>query len=187
MATKISAISNAFLLIGDKTINSLDEDSRRATVAANLYDSIYQTELVSHPWTFARKMQSLALTTETPVTDEWKLIYQLPSDLISVYRVYPRSDYEIYGDKIYSNTNNLTLDYFARVDESAWPPYFEKLMHFALAKDFAIPIRENASLAQYLDGLYIGQGQKSRAVDSKQRPQRQIQSKPFIEARYTQG
>jgi len=184
MATKIGTISNALLLIGDKTINSLDEGSFRATVASNLYDNIYESELMSHPWGFCRKMQTLALTTQTPVTSEWRNIYQIPTDLISIFRVHPRSDYEIYGDKIYSNQPSLVLDYHSKIPESQWPNYFAKLMEYALAKEFAIPIREDTGMAQLMNQLYIGQGQKSRAVESKQRIQRPIQSQPFIQARY---
>jgi hypothetical protein len=184
MATKIGTISNALLRIGDDTINSLDEGSQRAKVAANLYDNIYESELISHTWSWSRKIQALNLTTDVPPTDEWRFIYQIPTDLIQVFRIYPGSDYEIYGDKIYSNTSNLALDYYARVSESVWPDYFATLMELALAKAFAIPIRENTDMAQVMNQEYLAQGQKARAVESKQRIQRPIQSRPLIEARY---
>ena len=88
------------------------------------------------------------------------------------------------GDKIYSNQPSLVLDYHSKIPESRWPNYFAKLMEYALAKEFAIQIREDTGMAQLMNQLYVGQGQKSRAVESKQRIQRPIQSQPFIQARY---
>jgi hypothetical protein len=183
MATKLDTISNALLRIGDKTINSLDEGSFRATVASSLYDNIYESELSSHTWGFARSLSTLARTTTAPIIDKWNYIYQLPSDLITILTFYPRSDYEIYGDKIYSNQQSLQLDYYAKVSETLWPGYFAKLMEYALAKEFAIPIRENTSTSELMYKMYLGQGQRARALDSKQRMQRQIQDSPFLEVR----
>jgi hypothetical protein len=183
MATKLNTISNALLLIGDQTINSLDEGSFRATVATNLYDNIYEAELASHTWGFARKLGNLSQTTSAPIVDKWKYIYQLPTDLISILTFYSRGDYEVYGDKIYSNQKTLTIDYYAKVSETLWPGYFAKLMEYALAKEFAIPIRENTSTADLMYKMYLGMGQKARALDSKQRIPRPIQDAPFLNAR----
>jgi len=185
MATKIGTISNALLLIGDTPLNSLDEPGYRTQVCSNLYDNIYESELISHTWGFARKLQQLNLTTDVPVIGTWTKIYQCPTDLISIMRVVPATDYEIYGDKIYSNAPSLTLDYYSRIDESMWPNYFAKLMEYALAKEIAIPLREDTQAAQLFYNLYKQVGQKARAVESKQRIQRAIQDQPFIDVRYS--
>ena len=66
MATKVSICSNALLLLGDKTINSLDEGTDRASLASNLYDSVRDSLLRSHPWNCAVKRVILAPDTETP-------------------------------------------------------------------------------------------------------------------------
>jgi len=184
MATKIDTISNALLLIGDKPLNSLNEPGYRAQVVSNLYDNIYESELISHTWAFARKLQQLALTTIEPAIGQWTTVYQLPTDLISVMRVVPSVDYEIYGDKLYCNVGELTLDYYSKIDESMWPGYFAKLMEYAIAKEIAIPIREDSNAAQLFYSLYLKVGQKARAEESKQRIQRPIQSRPFIDRRY---
>ena len=184
MATKISTISNALLLIGDKPINSLTEGSYRAQVAAGLYDSVYESVLASHPWFFARTLVELAKTTETSELPTWNNIFQMPTDLITMIRIYPSSDYEIYGNKIYSNATSLTIDYIAKVQEATWPGYFEKLMQWALASEFIIPIREDVGASQIITQKYLGQGQVARALDSKQKIQRPIQSQPFIQSRF---
>ena len=81
MATKIDLVSAALVLIGDTPINSLIGNSRSQQVANALYDSIVQNELTKHRWGFARAKAQLALTTDTPVDQEWQSIYQLPADI----------------------------------------------------------------------------------------------------------
>jgi hypothetical protein len=183
MASKINVISNALLLIGDKTISTLNEGTARALVASNLYDSIYESELASHPWGFARTLATLSLTTQASEIDTWDNVYQLPTDFITLYRFHPIGDYEVYGDKIYTNLTNVTIDYTAKVQEAGWPGYFQAMMQYALAKDFAVSIRENTEMASYMTKMYLGAAQKARAYDSKQKIQRPIQSAPFLEVR----
>lgn len=183
MATKINTISNALLLIGDDTINNLADGSQRGRVASALYDNIYEAELSTHPWYFARAVSQLAKLTEASTIDRWRNIFQLPTDLISIITFNPSSDYEIYGNKVYSNMNTLQIDYIAKVSESKWPGYFAKLMEYALAKEFAIPIRENTTTSELMYKMYLGMGQKARALDSKQKIQRPIQSTPFLNVR----
>lgn len=182
MASKIDTISNALILIGDKPLNSLAEGSYRSTVAANLYDSTYEAELSTHTWFFARRVIQLAKLPDPPLLDKWQSQYQLPPDMITLIKIDPRIDYELYGDKMYTNgnTQKFVLDYIAKVPESTWPDYFKELMQFALAYKFAIPIRENTSTQQAMYQLYQGQGQKARATDSKQKIQRPIQDAPYL-------
>jgi len=105
MASKIDLISNALILIGDTPINALTGGSRRETVANNLYDNIVQNELTKHRWGFARRKAQISLLTDTPVDPNgWRSIYQLPTDLLFLITVTPDSNYQIYGDKVYSNS-----------------------------------------------------------------------------------
>ena len=89
MAEKIKLISNALILIGDLPVTSLSGNTRAETVANNLYDNIVQAEMSKHRWGFARRLAQLALTTETPVGNDYKNIYQLPADLINVVKLDP--------------------------------------------------------------------------------------------------
>jgi len=112
MATKIDLVSAALVLIGDTPINSLIGNSRAQQVANALYDSIVQNELTKHRWGFARAKAQLALTTDTPVDQEWQSIYQLPADILFLIKLYPSVNYQIYGNKVYTNNNGpLYCDY----------------------------------------------------------------------------
>ena len=111
MATKIDLVSAALVLIGDTPINSLIGNSRSQQVANTLYDSIVNNELTKHRWGFARSKAQLSLTTDTPIDQEWQSIYQLPSDILFLIKLYPSVNYQIYGSKVYTNnTGKLSCD-----------------------------------------------------------------------------
>ena len=185
MASKISLISNALLLIGDNTINSLTGSSKAQTTAANLYDNIVQNELSKHRWSFARTKAQISLTTDTPIDLEWKSIYQLPSNMLVFIKTYPQASYQLLGDKLYTNVSGkLVCEYIANVAESTWPTYFAKMIEYALAKDFATSIRDSSASRQEMSNEYIIASRMARFTDSQQRPVEQIRDRPFIDVRY---
>ena len=185
MASKIQLISNALILIGDLPITSLSGNSRAETVASNLYDNIVQNELSKFRWGFARKQAQLSLTVDTPIGTEWQSIYQLPADMLVLIKLDPSIPYQILGDKVYCNySGNLYCDYVANVSETEWPPYFAKMIEYALAMDFAPSIRDSAASMQTLSQQYLISSRMARYTDSQQHPQTPIQDQPFINVRY---
>lgn len=186
MASKIDIISNALILIGDTPINSLTGNDRRQVVASNLYDNIKLSELSKHYWGFAQREAQLAKLVSTPTSDRWNSIYQLPTDLVLLINVYPNVPYKVVGKQIYTNLNGgkFTVDYVANVPESEWPPFFVKMMEYALAKDFATSIRDSASARAEMTNEYVNASRMARFADSQQRTQVSMQISPFTSVRY---
>lgn len=185
MASKIDLISNALILIGDNPLNTLVGNSRAQTVAVNLYDNIVQNELSKHRWGFARRKAQLSLTTEVPLDNDFKSIYQLPTDLLTLIKLNPNTSYQVYGSKVYSNlTQALYCDYVANVSEANWPIYFSKMIEYALAKDFATSIRDSSSSRAEMSNEYVIASRMARFTDSQQHPQTAIVDRPFINVRF---
>jgi len=69
MATSVSICSNALLRLGAQTIASLSESNDRARLAANLYETVRDSTLRSHPWNCAVKRVVLAPDTDVPAFD----------------------------------------------------------------------------------------------------------------------
>lgn len=185
MASKIDLISSALVLIGDAPVNSLATAGRAQEVANSLYDRTVANELSKFRWGFARAKAQLSLTTDTPVDTEWKSIYQLPTDLITLIKVYPNSRYQIYGDKVYSNSSDaLYCDYIYDVAESEWPEYFAQIVMYALAIDFATSIRDSSSIVGEMAARYNDAARMARYTDSQQHPQTPVQHRPFIDVRF---
>mgnify|MGYP003126767478 FL=1 len=184
MATKIELISNALILIGDLPITSLDGNTRAQTVANNLYDNIVQSELTKFTWGFARKKAQIDLTVDSPVGTEWQSIYQLPADMLFLIRVNPLVPYNLYGDKLYTNTKSaLYVDYIYNAPESTWPVYFSKMIEYALAMDFAPSIRDSGGAMDANARQYVNASRMARYTDSQQRPVEPLASNPFVNVR----
>jgi len=179
MAQKIEIISNAMILIGASPISSLTEGTE-GVVANALYENTYKGLLASHSWRFATKKVSLSRLTDAPL-NEFKYQFQLPTDIINVYKVYGGADYEIYGDKLYSDYQEVEIDYRFRVDETLLPDYFALTLQFLLATQFAIPITDNSQRAGVYEGLYERQLSRAKNVDSSSRPQDAIQHSPLTD------
>ena len=182
MATNVSMSSNALLRIGHSEINSFSDAGAGAKVASNLYQTVYESELTSHPWRFSVGKVALSQLTAAPL-NEWTYAYQLPGTLMTVLRTYPRTDFEIYEDKIYCNVNTLDIDYTFKPSESALPPHFVKLMELRLASEFAVAVTNNRALSETYKIMADEQMLVAANLDSRQRPNQAIASSPFTDVR----
>lgn len=194
--TKISWISAALILCGEKPLNSLTDPRYGSAVGAALFDMSYEEELQSNRWRFACKKGQLSRVNVVP-PNEWQYCFQLPPDMllpIGFWGVNPDRSYEIYSDVIYTNmTSNpgavnstapvLTFDYLFKPDPSTVPSYFSLLMVYKLARDMIKPVTEGDTAASAMATKYNQQRGRSLFADAQGRPNRPIQNNPFVQVR----
>ena len=194
--TKLSMISAALVLCGEKPMNSLTDPRYGAAVGAALFDMVYENELQSNRWRFACKKAQLAQLNVVP-PNEWLYAFQLPTDMllpIGFWAAGTDRTYEIYGNVIYSNvTSNpgpinstapvLTFDYMFKPDPATVPSYFSLLMTYALAKDMFKPVTASDTAASAMNQKYIMQRNRAMYADAQGRPNRPIQHRPFVDVR----
>ena len=186
MAGSTSAIqicSNALILLGHPPIASFDEPGAGAQASANLYEQSYLSMLTNHRWRFATKKAQLARLSEAPLND-YNYQFQLPSDLLYLIKKDSGFNYEVYGDKLYSNNLTESIDYLYRVNEDALPPYFIKAFEFFMAAQMAIPVVGNTSRADYYYSAYEMQLKRAKFADSTQRPGDTFTQSPYTQVRY---
>jgi hypothetical protein len=136
MASETSISNRALQLLGAKRITALTENSNNGRSCNACYEPLRDALLEKYRWTFSIKRAVLAADSTTP---DWgrNNAFTLPSDYIKradPYNedIYPGQDWEIEGNKIYSNeAGPLYLRYVARVtDVSTYSPLFcEALAH----------------------------------------------------------
>jgi hypothetical protein len=194
--TKLSMLSAALILCGEKPMNSLTDPRYGSSVGAALFDMVYENELQSNRWRFACTKTQLARVNVTP-PNEWQFCFQLPIDMllpIGIWGVGPDRSYEIYGNVIYTNvTSNpgpvnssapvLTFDYMFKPDPATVPSYFTLLMTYALAKDMIKPITESDTSANAMGVKYNRQRAMAMFADAQGRPNRPLQHNPFVQVR----
>jgi hypothetical protein len=172
--TKVEIASKAFLLLGGNTISSFTEGTE-GRIATALYEDSYEDLLSNHRWRFASKKARLSRLAAEPL-NEFQYQFQLPTDLLTVTKTLNEEDYEIYEDRLYSNHKDISIDYIYRVDETLLPSYFSKTLQFFLAAQFAIPLTDNTTRAEFYFNAYTAQERKAKNTDSKQRPSDPVKS-----------
>jgi hypothetical protein len=183
MASQIDIISNALLLIGHNSISSLDPDQGAgATVGAALFDTTLEYMLSITYWRFSMKQQELNKLTATPLNN-WQFAYQLPTDMITLYRVDPRANYQIFEDKLFTNISAIAADYSFKPDAVDLPPYFVQAMQYKLAADFAIAITNDTRKNALYEAKYTREVAIAMGADAKNHPPVSIQDQPFTDIR----
>ncbi|MHA1353589.1 MAG: hypothetical protein ACTSR1_00255 [Candidatus Heimdallarchaeota archaeon] len=175
--SKVRTISNAFVLLGKQPINQLDTTNALHNAASNIYDLMVRVLLSDHPWNFAKKEVDLQLTTETSSNeDKWKYVFKLPSipQILVIYGVYPKTDYDIFEDRLYSNQNELKLTYIYKVREDDFPTYFELAITYKTCSSLALAVTQNPAIVNEWSKQSQLQLVRARQLDSSQAPSVQI-------------
>lgn len=194
--SKLSTLSAALVMCGEKPMNSLTDNRYGAAVGAAVYDMVYENEIQSNRWRCSCTKTQLAQVNVTP-PNEWQFCFQLPTDMllpIGFYGVGPDRSYEIYSDKIYTNmTSNpgplnasapvLTFDYQFKPSPTVLPSYLSLLITYALAKDMIKPITESDTAQTRMEQKYNMQRNRALFADAQGRPNRPLQSNPFVNVR----
>jgi hypothetical protein len=180
--SKISLISKALVLCGETPLNSLDDDRYGATVGGNLFELLYESELQANRWRFAMKKGALSRLDVTPL-NEYQYAYQLPTDMLLLIGVYPRANYEVYGDRIYTSNTSCEIEYMFKPTVDKCPAYFSLLMTYALARDMINPITESIDKQTKMNQKYVAQRDRAMFADAQGRPNRVVADSPFTQVR----
>lgn len=183
----IALCSRALIKVGAGTIASFDEGTAETEVAVNLYPSVRDALLSSHPWNFASGQVHLAQLAAQPVAD-FSYAHQLPTDFLRALSAgRPGSGsglvYRITESRLHSHADEVVLTYVFRPDESAFPPFFDQVLIARLAAEFCIPLTESTSRAEMLYRLAEDEFRRARLIDAQQDTPPAITHFPLVEVR----
>jgi hypothetical protein len=199
--TKLSICSDALIMLGANPLSSFTVGTDDAQVADRLYDDVRDTLLMQYPYSWSIKKVKLARLVQTPI-NEWKYIYQLPGNLLgnpkAVFNTdavgaQSRRDFEIYGDGLNTNYEDVWIDYQYRPEPFEFPPYFVRLLKTALAAEFAEPVTDQITKADYFHQRAYGAPSENMRgglvrvainIDGADRPAQQIQEFPISDIRF---
>jgi hypothetical protein len=180
-STDIKLASNALILLGHQPISSFTEPTAGAEVASNLYESSYKTLLTQYMWRFATKKAVAARLSTTPI-NEFDYMYQIPTDCLYLIET-SDFNYELFEDKIYSNSAELNIEYIYDVSPDRLPAYYVKMFEFFLASQFSIPVTGDMNKADLYYKMYEKQLRIAKFTDASQRPNNVIESTPYTDVR----
>lgn len=184
----IDIASRGLILIGAEPITSFTATSTESTVANAIYEDILRTTICSSRWRFATNQAELNLLTNAP-TGRYDVAHQLPADLLMLHAVTVSDkiiEYNIYGDKVFSNSASsdaLIADYTFRALEPDFPSYFTLALEFSLGAAFALSIARDEGLASILENKAGNLLQQAKTLDSQQQTTRKLVTSRFITER----
>ena len=189
MASAVSICSNALLMVGAQTINSFDGDlSDRQRLAANLYETVRDYVLSSHPWNTCIKRVQLNPDVGAPLYD-YAQQYSLPVDflrLMSVGEAGLEADYRIESSKILCDSIPLKLRYiWKNTNEATWTPLLVMSVTLAMRAVLAYPITQSTSLEQLIDQAIAGTLKTARTIDSQDQPPETLGDFRLLNSRFS--
>lgn len=200
-ALDVQLCSQALLLLGAGSINSFEEGTQKAQVAAALYPGVREMLLVDYPWRFTLVKAQLSQDTAAPI-NEWSYSYVLPGECMLLRQLFPSAsvgesplrDYEIFGRRVYADQDAIWADYQRDPGEESDPPHFRALLKYALASEFAITMTDMADKANMWrqvafgtpqEGGAGGYSRKARQLDAQQQPGQILGDSELIMARFS--
>ena len=192
-ASVINICSNALLRIGADPINAFTDGNSaneiaRGRLCQNLWPSVRDSLLRSHPWNCAVKRLKLAPLSAAPAFNYTKQ-FQLPADWLRTLDIndVPTNDYDfrMEGGKILVNTDTLNLRYIFRNEEpSSWDALLVECAELLMAGAIAYPITKSMSLKQELRAEAARLLKQARAVDGQEESQQTFGDSPLLNSRY---
>lgn len=187
MATGVSICSNALLMLGAQTINDFQEPVDRAKIAANLYPTIRDELLRTHPWNCTIKRVLLA-PNATPPSFGYDNQFELPADFLRVLEVGEAGmqiDYLVEGRSILANATSIELRYVYLNDvENTWDASLVGLLTLAMAAAMAYPITQSAALQANFEQKLVMAKKVARAVDGQEDPPQTLGDERLYSARH---
>jgi hypothetical protein len=191
MPSPVSICSNALLMLGDNPISAFDEATDRARMAANLWPSVRDYVLRSHPWNCAVKRVVLAPMVDAPAFD-FGAQFQLPSDFLRLLSV------GLEGEKVRFKLETIDSGRVILQDGSAcylryiWrnenaDTYDGMLIHALQASMrtvFSYGVTQSTSLEQLLHQVLQPILKQARAVDASEEDHDPLDDSPLLDARW---
>lgn len=185
--TALALCSRALLKIGALPLASFDDGSAESELAGNLYPSVRDGLLSSHPWKFATGQISLPQLQDMPVAD-FHNAFLLPNDFLRALSAGQGERglglvYRIVENRLHTNAAEVVLSYIFCPNERNFPAFFNQALIARLAAEFCMPLTESTSRAQMLYKIAEEELRLARQIDTQQDMPRALTSFPLVEVR----
>ena len=185
--TDVEICSMALLKLGASPIQSFDDSSVEAELAASLYPSLRDAVLVSHPWEFSLAESRLE-TDPDPAEGGFAFAFRLPADLLRSLTAgppgHPRGTvFKVSGLRLLCDRGDVTLVYQRRIPADLYPPHFVQALVARVAAELCIPLTESTSRSQALQSLAQAELRHARLIDSQHAAPTIVEDFPLLSVR----
>lgn len=171
-AAPVEVVNAALSGMGIRPIQGLDETSKPAIVASDIYEGVVADLLTKHTWSFATKRADLVYQGST--TGYYSSVFAVPSDAINVVTVTMNgvlADYAVQENKILANVGDgLEIKYHYRAPEGDWPGDFAECVVRYLRAHFYRALREDEANADRVEANAEARLTRAMVRDKRQSP-----------------
>jgi len=178
-------IQTALNLLGFPLIQSIDAGGQGAQALDNLYDPLMAADLSSPNWRFATKTAQLSLIAGVDPDFSWyNAAYQVPSDCLAIWQIYPGVPYEIFGEQIWTTGNeNLWIQYRAKGTEAKMPAAYIMYFCYLLAVAGAPTASKDQAFVNELKTEMNKWRSQAMIVNTQGRPNQGLANSPWVNSR----
>ena len=184
LTNAVEICNSALLLIGADEISDFTEETREAQVCNQIYTTIRNTTLQKYPWRFSLTLRQLAQLAVTPPEAEefgFEFAYQLPSDSLRVIRTADAGDdYLIFQNLLFTNNDEVFVEYQQAVDESQFPDYFRSALELVLAERLALTLEDQLGKYQLLQQAALRELAIAKNIDAQEQPVADVGDNNFL-------
>lgn len=179
MATsKLQIIARAASRTGNGVITTLDDGSEIAQLTSQHYEGIVEEYLTQHGWKFARRVNPMQLTEQTP-EKPWTQLWRKPVGLLSLQYVQNANGVRVDHEERSTDqgaccavqcdpgSGGLYAVGVYRVDESEWPADFAMGVQHRMEGVFYGGVAEQHDLASQCDSKAEAKLQRARVRDQR--------------------
>lgn len=170
----VEICNNALQGLKANRIMNLGDGSDEADKCNQIWPSVRDSVLASHPWHCAMTLVQLQQSSITPAW-KWSYSYPLPADCLRVFELVDSSettilDWEINGREIFCNADApVYIAYVRREEDPAkYDALLCKALSAAMAADLAFPISAGVTAMQAAQTLYQNALREARGVNARQ-------------------
>ena len=175
MASSVEICNRALQKLGAKRITSLNDSSVNARACLAAYETLRDSELQDHPWSFAITREEIAADATEPAFGR-AYAYSLPALCLRVLPPYPEynfmeRDWIVEGRKIMTNESApLQLRYVAQIEDcNLMHPLFREALATRMALELCEEITQSNTKKQLLSEEYkdiVRRARKASAIES---------------------
>ena len=170
MASDIGLCAKALIALGAQPIQSFEDGTAEAQIAALLYPTERDGLLSAYPWKFATVLRQLSRLAQA--APDGRAQYLPPPALLRLLSVQASDGtlarWEVQTGAIVADIDSAYARYIQPVAESQFPVFFEQLLVWRLAAVFCIPVTDNTSRADALLRQYEARFETARRLDASQ-------------------
>jgi len=151
----VSICNSALLKVGAEEISSLSDDTRASNTCQALYPILRDEVMRAVPWRFALRQSIFATPSLTPPPFGYTAAYDIPSDVLRVWKVETGQWTEVGNQILCDKTDGINvLAIFQNVDPTSWDAQFAEALAWRLASQIALALVQSVPLKQDMDRGY---------------------------------